>query len=259
MTVTFTKLPLEVRNEIYKSLFNVPRCKSLRTLGHNESQLPKMVELPLCATRLPYTSFPGHPAILHTCHQIYHEAVPLLYANRVFERYVMENVYFDDRVVRTCVFADDSVRHAHHCRIHVGFNQPPEATARHIAQLANVDFKLKRLELIFVVKSYRWTWFEIRDLEYHEYLISKLTSCSELINSIAALKVLHNIYVVLTNTYIRDETNTLGDIFESFVQAVATAKAWPCDETTFERGYGKTGKEEHQWVWHLSPPIIKRS
>jgi hypothetical protein len=259
MTVTFTTLPLEVRNEIYKSLFNTPRCKSPKTPGDNESQFPKMFKLPLYATILPRKSLPSNPAILGTCRQIYHETVPFLYADRAFKRYVMENIYFDDRIVKTCVFTDTNFRHVQHCQIYVRFSQTPEAIARHIAQLANENYTLKRLELIFMVDSYHWTLWVKEDVEHHQRLISKLTRSSKVIDSIAAVKVLHNIDVVLTNIDVRDDKHTLGDLFAPLVHAIATAKAWSCGGTMYECSHRETGKEEHEWVWHLQPPVTKRS
>jgi len=259
MTITFATLPLEVRTEIYNSLFNIPRCKSPKTLGVNDSQLPEMCKLPLYANLLPYELLPSNPAILGTCHQIYHEAVPFLYTNRVFKRYVTEKAYFDDRISKTCVFTETSVRHVQQFQIFVGGNQTPEDIARHIAQLANEVYTLKRLELVFMVDSGYFGLFGKEDVEHYQCFISKLTHSSKAVDSIAAVKVLQNIDVVLINSDIRDNKHTLGDRFKPLVQAIATAKGWSCGETMYQCSYGKTGIEEHEWVWHLRPPVTKRS
>lgn len=84
------------------------------------------------------------------------------------------------------------------------------------------------------------------DVEHYQRLISKFTRSSKVIDSIAAVKVLHNIDVVLTNIDVRDDKHTLGDLFEPLVQAIATAKAWSCRETMYECSHGKTGEEEHE-------------
>lgn len=151
------------------------------------------------------------------------------------------------------------IRHVQHCQISVRSSQSPGAIARHIARLANDDYTLKRLELIFGVESYHWAGLSLQeDLEHLQRLISELIRSSKVINSIAAVKVLHNIDVVLTNTDVRDDRHTLRDLFEPLVQAVTTAKAWSCGGATYQCSYGKTGNEEHEWTWHLSPPVIKR-
>jgi len=257
MTITFTTLPLEVRTEIYKSLFNIPRCKPPKTPGDKESQLPKKSKLPLYATILPYESLPSNPAVLGTCHQIYHEAVSSLYANRVFEGCVTENTYRDIRKYKICIFTETSLRHVQCFKIIVSGHQSPDTLVQQIAYLANENYTLKRLELSFHFDSYCWE--TLAHVHGYRSVVNELTPSTKIVDSIAAMKVLHNIDITITDRYSQKDIFTPADVFEPLIQAIATARGWSRDEGMYICNNGKLQAEKQRWAWHLWPPSTEPS
>jgi len=127
-----------------------------------------------------------------------------------------------------------------------------------MAYLVDENYTLKRLELDFRFDSYYWKKFANR-YEYYQSVIKDLAHSSKIVDLIAASKVLHNIDISITDTYIWDENHTLADRFEPLVQAIATAKGWCRDERMYKCSYGKMESVKHEWVWHLWAPITARS
>jgi hypothetical protein len=303
MTATFTSLPLEVRNQIYEHLFDKPICEppqdqqylTARTEGNNLSDVSNTTEwlsaiideefslkrwspqsLPaseglrevreheFIAILLPYRSLSGGPAILRTCRQVYHEAISFLYANPVFECHSLWLSQYIPSRYKICDFSDQGLQRIQQCNIVVGLCVPLAHIMDSIAYFTNNECLLKRLGVTFNFNSTRLTGFENdAEVRYHEWVLA-ISHCSKIVESIAAVRVLQNIDIVVTDS--RNEyENTPGDIFEPFVEAIATAKGWFCTERVCESTICDESRhsvrewDDHEWIWHwqLRPLLNK--
>jgi len=301
LTATFTSLPLEVRNEIYEYLFHKPTCEppqhhqisaertekdglgdvpdATERLAANVVQeyVPRQIPQALAASEglrevredefianlLPYRSLSGSSAILRTCRQLYHEAVPFLYANKVFERHSLQMSQVLSWKYKICDFSDQSLHRIRQCTIVVGSILSLETIMDSIAYFANDKCTLKRLGVTFNFHSRCLPHFDnYPKMRYHEWMLA-ISQCSKIVKSIAAVQVLENIDIVVTENW-NGYDNTPGDIFEPFVEAVATAKGWSCTErvyesTTRDEMRHSIGEKNEEWIWHwqLRPPFNK--
>ena len=292
MKATFTSLPLEVRNQIYEYLFEKPtreppqkpqdlaECTEgnelsvsnvtewfaaiveeefvLKGRGSRLSPaskgLQEVREHEFIAILLPYRLLLSSPAILRTCHQVYHEAISYLYASPVFE---CHSLWFSQEIpsrYKICDFSDQNLRRIQQCNIVVNSCVSLEHIVDSIAYFTHKKCSLKRLGVIFNFNSKPPGFQDDTEVKYHEWMLA-ISHCSKIVESIAAVRVLQSIDIVVTDSW-NEYKRTPGDIFEPFVEAIATAKGWSCIERVYEstisdEGWDSVGKwDNNEWIWH---------
>lgn len=318
-------LPLEIRNEIYRHLFNTspsvpwsifyealrrsnddnglsnpsPGCciKTLVTGVDEEDDLLDVEDFDVhfwidsrnerrnsgrsqqTLTMLAYESLSGDPAILRTCRQIYHEALPYLYADKAFERCILLDgllttgkwEYLRPNTGRkACYLPKQHLHHVQHCKIvleDLSFERvSPEKFANHIHYFSDKDRKLKSLSLEFIFRSEPiYPDVMIGDQLNYQQWVKALAESSKISQSVAALGITQNIDIKVTDSLIFEEHRTPGAIFQSLVEAIANAKGWFHDEVVYKKkvdivdapSWAQREVYEHQWTWRIRSTLEK--
>ena len=277
--------PPEVRNQIYGCLFEevcltelthgYPSARHTRQderMGTRSRIVPKLelVSLSLSSTDRDASLGTG---ILRTCHQMYHEALPFLYAKRVFRysftdttetpfsiqsytRLFPEQDY--NRVFPeqnyTRVFPEQNLSMIQHFQLlveeRVDENISPDRVAETIDYFCNRSCGLKRLgiEFQFMVDP------DFIPEEGYQRWMEAVAEDYSICKSLVALNNLQQIDFTVS-----DEEPGAGEIFKPLIQYIIHGKGWVCDN---EEGAYRFQKENydleyHEWTWHLRPDVSR--
>ena len=200
--------------------------------------------------------------ILRTCHQIYHEALPFLYAKRVF-RYsftdttetpfsIQSYTHLFPEQNYTRVFPEQNLSMIQHFQLlveeRVDENISPDSVAETIDYFCNRSCGLKRLgiEFQFMVDP------DFIPEEGYQRWMEAVAEDYSICKSLVALNNLQQIDFTVS-----DEEPGAGEIFKPLIQHIIHGKGWVCDN---EEGAYRFQKENydleyHEWTWHLRPDV----
>ena len=259
MVISFLNLPLEIRLLIYKYRLVAIRIVPLSQCTQENCKIDLSRSKKLAMDKAKMKHFivqfrhihqknPGIPAILSTCSQIYHEAVPLLYKD---SRFCFDTNRQSCIGFRRPPFPIEGIRHVENLDISVGLEQwvmdiPSTDASEIIHSLLSQASSLKRLAFGL------YAFIDAANGDYDDWKRRVLID-SKISDWILASQSLQEVWITHTH---EDPADGMEDPPEYF-QDIARSKGWIFeevihpDEDPGEPPWSSEGF--YRWDWHIRP------